>query len=164
MKLPKLTANEWRDPARLREVIEAAIAISNEGLAANSDAAEKAYKALGPMLEKNLSLEFLFRVPEDLRTAWDESFGRFHERVVGFAPGEKPTTEQFNTLFPPDRLDEITRLHDAMADLLEAADGATPKQLANYLRSGAKRLGLSLAPREAMRLAAADMGYPIPPL
>lgn len=164
-KLPKLKAAEWSSPERRAEAFAVAIENVHAGLAAESDKeAAKAYKTLGPLLQRSLELEFLHFLPPDIKDAWEEPFHKLHVRVIGFAPGHAPTTDEFDALFPADRRDDVRAVANEFGDMLEAMDGATPKQVANGLRRAAKSMGIKLSNNEAMRMAAAWERVPVPPL
>lgn len=160
MTLPTMTKLDWYDTAKRRAVLEAAIALVNEALPRGTKAIAEAYRALGPLLERELEDGTFVHDATD--AAWKDALGRIHEAHYGFAP-TRATREQLKSAVPEVEEPRLGSLVGLAGDAAEYADGATLAQIANLVVKQAKAQGVAVTRAEARRIVAALEGAPIPP-
>lgn len=160
MPLPTMTKLDWYEGPKRKAVLEAAIALVNEALPRGAEAVAEAYRALAPLLERELEDgTFVHDATDD---AWKDALGRIHEARYGFAP-TRATRAQLESAVPDVDAARLEPLVTIAGDAAEYADGATLAQIANLVVKQAKAQGIAVTRAEARRIVAALEGAPIPP-
>jgi len=92
---------------------------------------------------------------------WNAVIATLHEAYYGFPPGRLTNAQIMSAL----SIDEetIRQVSATLDGLLEAMDGASPRQLVSAARKEVRSAGIKIAPRLLARLVAAFEGAPIPP-
>lgn len=160
MTLPTMTKLDWYDTAKRKAVLEAAIALVKEALPRGAEAIAETYRALGPLLERELEDGTFVHDATD--AAWTDALGRIHEARYGFAP-TRVTRAQLESAVPEVDAARLGPLVAIAGDAAEYADGATRAQIASLVVKQAKAQGVAVTRAEARRIVAALEGAPIPP-